>query len=734
MVHKIKIDWKNCYGIKELNHEFLFSSGKQIHLIYAPNGSMKTSFAKTMRYLSGQSKEKPCDRLHDKNESSFILKSDDLDVPEENIFVVNGDDNIDSSKSFMNFLASSELKNRYDSIYQQLSEKKDLLMSKLKSASLSSDCEKEIFGTFKQNDIDTIFSILERLNGEVKSGIPKFEFRYNDVFDAKENVNKFIEANKDNLNVYIENYNRLLGDSKLFRTVAGHTFGTYHVAQLQQYVSDGSFFGVKHKIILQDNTELSSEKGLQELVNNEQKRLLKDKDLKKAFDKITKAIDKNAELRGFKSVLNNHPEWIPEIINHEVFRKKVWLGYLSDNEIKPLFDAYIQVYNENKEALQKVLEEASLQQERWKQIIALYNTRFHVPIKVSIANQKDIILKQEAAKLQFSYVETSSTETTVEKDVLEKILSRGERRAFVILQFLFEMESRKTMDHDTILVMDDIADSFDYQNKYAIVEYIKDIAADSSNKFYMLVLTHNYDFYRTLSSRLSLYQKNLWMAERLANGNVIINQGQYKGNVYVNAFINHDNDDKKFISMIPFVRNLIEYTKGESNLDYMTLTECLHRKANTRTITITQLIDIMTDFTQGKGMKRPKSVDKIYDLIMQTADNIIAEANPNQVLIENKVCLSIAIRHLAENYMYYKMIAAGKTEEDFVVTSNQTGMWTEQFKKVCPKDAHYNIMERVNMMTPELIHLNSFMFEPLIDMSIYHLIKLYKDCKKIQNI
>lgn len=137
--------------------------------------------------------------------------------------------------------------------------------------------------------------------------------------------------------------------------------------------------------------------------------------------------------------------------------------------------------------------------------------------------------------------------------MLEKILSRGEKRAFIILQFLFEMEARKTMDHDTILVMDDIADSFDYQNKYAIVEYIKDIAADNSNKFYMLVLTHNYDFYRTLSSRLSLFPPNLWMAERLANGKVIINQGQYKGNIYTNAFIKHDNDDKIFISMIPLL-------------------------------------------------------------------------------------------------------------------------------------------------------------------------------------
>ena len=141
MIQKIKIDWRNCYGIKELNQEFQFTSGKQIHLIYAPNGSMKTSFAKTMRYLSGQSKEKPCDKLHDKDKSSFILKADGLDVSKENIFVVNGDDDIDCSKSFVNFLASSELKNRYDSIYQQLSEKKELLISKLKSASLSSDCE-----------------------------------------------------------------------------------------------------------------------------------------------------------------------------------------------------------------------------------------------------------------------------------------------------------------------------------------------------------------------------------------------------------------------------------------------------------------------------------------------------------------------------------------------------------------------------------------------------------------
>lgn len=40
-------------------------------------------------------------------------------------------------------------------------------------------------------------------------------------------------------------------------------------------------------------------------------------------------------------------------------------------------------------------------------------------------------------------------------------------------------------------------------------------------------------------------------------------------------------------------------------------------------------------------------------------------------------------------------------------------------------------MEKVNMMTPEYIHLNSFIYESLIDMSVWHLIELYKEVKAL---
>jgi ABC-type lipoprotein export system ATPase subunit len=52
------------------------------------------------------------------------------------------------------------------------------------------------------------------------------------------------------------------------------------------------------------------------------------------------------------------------------------------------------------------------------------------------------------------------------------------------------------------LIIDDIADSFDYKNKYAIIEYLQEIAEDKN--FKMLILTHNFDFFRSIQMRLNI--------------------------------------------------------------------------------------------------------------------------------------------------------------------------------------------------------------------------------------
>ena len=125
-----------------------------------------------------------------------------------------------------------------------------------------------------------------------------------------------------------------------------------------------------------------------------------------------------------------------------------------------------------------------------------FNRRFSVPFKVSIENKQDVILKRATPNVGFTFEDDSAQPVTVARDHLVDVLSHGERRALYILNIIFEVEARKSDQVPTLFVVDDIADSFDYKNKYAIVEYLSDILMEPY--FRQIILTHNYDFYRTV--------------------------------------------------------------------------------------------------------------------------------------------------------------------------------------------------------------------------------------------
>ena len=61
------------------------------------------------------------------------------------------------------------------------------------------------------------------------------------------------------------------------------------------------------------------------------------------------------------------------------------------------------------------------------------------------------------------------------------------------------------------------------------------------------------------------------------------------------------------------------------------------------------------------------------------------------------------------------------------IKSYQTQVLLTKYRSLFPTSASLRVLDRVALMTPENIHLNSFMFEPLIDMSDMHLRKLYAE-------
>ncbi len=490
-------------------------------------------------------------------------------------------------------------------------------------------------------------------------------------------------------------------------------------------MEDGAFFLAKHKLVLNNSTEIESKDDLESLLKQEIENILNNDVLRTTFSKIDKAIGANTELRAFKTVIEKNQSLIPNLLNYDEFRKNVWYGYLYMLQDQAL--ALLEIYKTKIADLKQLLQDAKQENETWKEILSIYNDRFFVPFEVSIENQEDIILKEETAHLTFTYKDNAGEPMEKPKETILQVLSKGEKRAFFILQFLFEIEARKKEGTESIIILDDIADSFDYKNKYAIIEYLQDLNSD--NNFKLIILTHNFDFYRTIASRLHLKGHDVFMAIRKNDGSISLERGAYRKDAF-KALSTQASNKLNFISLIPFVRNIIEYTCGNDSDEYTKLTSCLHIKALSSTLTARDIADIyQSHITYCYTIDiHDFEAENIIHLILSTSDDLISQGAINEITLENKLLISIAIRLLTEQFLLHQL---GDAIDTNTITSDQTRHLIDSYKHTNPPKEHVSILERVNLMTPENIHVNTFMYEPLIDMSVNHLVKLYNDVKAL---
>ena len=111
------------------------------------------------------------------------------------------------------------------------------------------------------------------------------------------------------------------------------------------------------------------------------------------------------------------------------------------------------------------------------------------------------------------------------------------------------------------------------------------------------------------------------------------------------------------------------------------------------------------------------------DLLDETSSKITKQSDEIENLeLEDKITLALSIRLKAEQFMYDKV---DKPED---ITQNQTRELVKKYKdKYVGQHKKIEILEKVLLMTPEYIHINSFMYEPIIDMSGEYLEQLYNE-------
>ncbi|MDF7225052.1 hypothetical protein [Proteus mirabilis] len=727
---KLGLDLENCYGINKLVQELDFTRIDGVDgvcSLYAPNGTLKTSLAKTLKDIEDDRQSK--DVIFPERATKRVVTLDGQPVDAGQIMVINSYDESYSSKQVSTLLVNEALKRDYDEALKEVDDKRALLIKELaKSSGKQNKAIPELICEAFDRPEKEFLDLLAELKLQTAQDYSSFaEFKYGELFNPKVLDLAATESFEQELTGYVETYEKLISES----AVLSRSFNHQKAGTVSKSLSDTGFFDASHSVNLSINgqkQEVTSKDRLNEILQEEQNKVFQNPELKEKFSKVDKKLT-TKETHAFRDFISEHQELLPEYKDVKGFKKKLITGYLQSHQ--SVWDDLVSTYKSNQEKVKYIIDQAKQQETIWKGVVDIFNKRFSVPFKLRVDNQDDVILNNAAPSIEFDFDDGRGGQQQVKHETLLDTLSQGEKRALYILNVLFEIEAKKNAGAPILIVIDDIADSFDYKNKYAIVEYLRDIA--QVTHFYLLILTHNFDFHRIVGGRIigsrNRVARNRRMLATKTSTEIKLNPEKYQNDVFVAWKRDMHQNEHYMLASIPFVRNLAEYCGYDAH--YLTLTSLLHLKANSQNITVQELQDIYRAVLVDKpALILPDTTSRVIDKIFQKADVLSSAAHESPEL-ESKVIVAMAIRLKAEQFMIAQI-----NDQAFVdsIESNQTRELFDKYVEMLPGHTGIiRLLDQVNLMTPENIHLNSFMYEPILDMSAHRLYTLYNEVKQLGN-
>lgn len=746
-MQELVVKIRNGYGINKLDHTFVFKGTvknphQNTNIVYAQNGTMKSSFAKVLRdYAKGTAIK---DHIFNIPGSCDLRDESGNSIDPDQIFSIASFDNgeFESSKT-ASLLVSADLRRQYEEYSKQFDTAYETLLNRIKRVSRVSIREKHaeilericsLYGDTIPRTPQGLLVLLNSIRPEIEEA-PDFIQQMPFTVAGSKDAQKFADDNKGVINDLMVAYEEIKKSAAFVRG----DFDSGNARKLVEIVGKTKFLDVDHELELlnKQTGDLEKVKTLEDLENklatDVDKILANNPGLKKKFEKLIKDLSTDSRYE-LKKILED--EETKNVIllmeNPTLYLRKLWHGYLKG--CMDELDEVNEVQAAIKDEMEKIVEKAKKERTEWDKVVKKFNDRFrNLPYEIDIENRASVILEGvEEPKPVIRYKSPVLPEklfsSDKERQSIRELLSTGERKALYLLNVMFEIEATEKSGKPCLVVLDDLVDSFDYKNKYAFLEYLYDVSKNY-DQIKLILFTHNYDFFRLLQSRLygTSFRKRSWFAIKAKLETELVEAEHFR----VFGFMREhaETDKKMWISMIPFARNLTEYRCNDilSSTDYLKLTECLHSldvEINVR--------DIKPILSSEIGITNsPFSDEEIFeDILIEEAEKIIVSPSPVINLYDNLI-LSMASRRLAENYMKSKM-----SQPDIDIAKMDNSAFTRKLFEAYT--TNYTVdpdilekLELVNLMTPEYIHVNSFMYEPLLDMSSEEISKLYTDLKNL---
>ena len=737
--YELHMRLENCHGIGLLDYVFRFPDKRPHMAIYASNGTMKSSLARTLAAVAADDPDnQPRDDIYPERKAACeVLGRNGKKIDPKSILVINSYENVPNTEDMATgILVNPGLRDRHGAAVAAVVQAEQDLLARLsdRSGVKRGEIEGKLLadlgaaGRQREEFYGMLEEALEGADLPAELAGVKYQTLFNPQTDKAWSDPGFAKS----LSTYIEKYDMLLKDSPYLSKKFNHTGAD----SAKKKLDDTGFFQAEHVVGLKPEGGgehvLKDSGGLGDAITDDLKRI--EEGLRDEWLKMDKTLVQNKDRRSLREYLSDNKALIPRLGDIGGLKRDLWKSYVVQEgaAVRRVVDAH----RAGEEEIGKIVKAAEKEHGAWERIIEQFHDRFDVPFRMHVDNKPHAVIGLEAPRLTFTHHEKpGGPGRPVERDQLDGALSMGEKKAFFTLSVLFAIQERIDTGRETLVVLDDIVDSFDYRNKYAVVEYLKDLS--DSGMLHLLVLTHNFDFFRTIQSRGVVRYDACRFVERDGDRTITIKCATPL-NKPLAEIMDGLGDRAKIAAAVPFARNIVEYTRGKAHAYYAALSDMLHwRKGRTDGIAIAEL-DRILRATFGRGIEDSSCPHncKVWRVVDGEADRIASSGG--EADLYGKVALSIATRIRAERFVMAELARCGRAPP--LGEHPRTHRLISDYKKHCAPasgddDGSFGgaskTLDRVSLMTPEVIHLNSFMYEPILDMSGHHLSELYKEVRKL---
>lgn len=468
------------------------------------------------------------------------------------------------------------------------------------------------------------------------------------------------------------------------------------------------------------------------MVNEQNKLIYGSDETKKQYEECKSVLTKNKTTNDLANVLLKDPVLLSHASDYTKFANELFVTIIDSASLKLLEaeKAKIAAEQAKLEAMKSSLDDSD---NALSKIWSNFESRFMFDkFDLKIRNRFDAVIGFEVPHFT-KCIKGTNTEII---DPTELRFSTGEIRTFNLINAIIDIERARLSNQEVTIVLDDAVDSFDYKNKYGIIDYLVELKDDPNIQ--IIIFTHNFDFYRSMILAFGKGNtEQFFMYKNQSNDEIKMystkNKGYYLQVVEFNSWKKCANSVTKYFAYIPFARNIVQLRTNSSHQDVKDIDSYFHYDCSTSESKDFTLLNsaVSSHITFNFPSSYISLIDRYLKKLDETVSNILS-SQVNETDLDIKITLGLYIRLFIERFLSRRFFDSTGNQP---VVSNPMNSFRELFSQVEPflNESEKLFVIEANIIAPSYVHANSFMYEPLIDVGSDSLIKVADKLKTLNS-